>query len=214
MTYATLPGQGVVFWPVGTGDSTTIVAGDRLVMQVDLRDMASADEGDAGVAPVIDRLAATLPALADGAPYLAVFALTHGDLDHCCGFGDLLDSDILIGELWATPRLWRELADGQEPCPDAQRFHDEAKRRVTATLKAVAAGRVPPAATGSGSSATTRTAKTSPTPTCPTNTSPTPAKRSPRSTGRTSATGSRHSCTRRSAATALVSATRPRWRCR
>ncbi len=143
MTYASLPGQGIVFWPVGTGDSTTIVISSRLVMQVDLRDMASADEGDAVVAPVIDRLAGTLPTLIDGTPYLAVFALTHGDLDHCCGFGDLLDSDILIGEIWATPRLWRELADGEEPCPDAQRFHDEAKRRVAATLKAITAGRIP-----------------------------------------------------------------------
>ena len=143
MTYTDLPDQGVVFWPVGTGDSTTIVVGDQLVMQVDLRDMKAADEDAAVVAPVIDRLAETLPRCADGTPYLAVFALTHADLDHCCGFGDLLDSDILIGELWATPRLWRELGDGEELCEDARRFHDEAERRVVATLKALAAGREP-----------------------------------------------------------------------
>lgn len=142
MTDTKLPDQGVVFWPVGTGDSTTIVLDDRLVMQVDLHDMDAADEDDAVVAPVIDRLVETLPKL-DDTPYLAVFALSHADLDHCGGFGDLLDSDIVIGELWATPRLWRELADGEELCEDAQRFHDEAKRRVAATLAAVADGREP-----------------------------------------------------------------------
>ena len=143
MTYTTLPTQGVVFWPVGTGDSTTIVVDDRLVMQVDLHDTAAADDEGAVVTPVIDRLAETLPTLEDGTPYLAVFALTHADLDHCRGFGDLLNSEIVIGELWATPRLWRELADDQEPCPDAQSFHDEALRRVGATLKAVKAGGAP-----------------------------------------------------------------------
>ncbi|HZN71393.1 MAG TPA: hypothetical protein VFC00_06880 [Micromonosporaceae bacterium] len=105
--------------------------------------MKAAGEDGAVVAPVIDRLAETLPTLPDGIPSLAVFALTHADLDHCCGFGDLLDSDVLVGELWATPRLWRELADDEELCEDAQRFHDEAKRRVAATLKALAAGREP-----------------------------------------------------------------------
>jgi hypothetical protein len=143
VTDTKLPDRGVVFWPVATGDSTTIVVDDRFVMQVDLRDMDAADEDDAVVAPVIDRLQETLPRLDDGTPYLAVFALTHADLDHCSGFGDLLDSDIVIGELWATPRLWRELADDEELCEDAQRFHGEADRRVSATLAAVADGREP-----------------------------------------------------------------------
>jgi len=143
VTYTDLPDQGVVFWPVGTGDSTTIVISAQLVMQVDLRDMKAADEDDAVVAAVIDRLAETLPTNDDGDPYLAVFALTHIDLDHCCGFGDLLDSPIVIGELWATPRMWRELADGEELCEDAVRFQQEAERRVAATLTALAEGRAP-----------------------------------------------------------------------
>jgi hypothetical protein len=143
MTSTPLPDRGLVFWPVGTGDSTTIVVDGHLVIQIDLRDMDSADEDDAVVAPVIDRLAETLPTLDDGTPYLAVFGLTHLDIDHCCGFGDLLDSDILIGELWATPRMWRETAEGEELSSDADRFYREAKRRVEATLKAVAAGHEP-----------------------------------------------------------------------
>ena len=61
MVETELPEQGVVFWPVGTGDSTTLVLGDDLVVQVDLRDMAAADEKGAVVAAVIDRLEDTLP---------------------------------------------------------------------------------------------------------------------------------------------------------
>jgi beta-lactamase superfamily II metal-dependent hydrolase len=134
------PAQGVIFLPVGTGDSTTIVIDDEHVMQVDLHHVGDADEGSAHV-PVIDVLHESLPQR-DGRPYLAVFALTHADADHCQGFGALLDSDILIGELWATPRLWREYAaEDAEPCEDAQRFHEEAQRRVKASLAHMEAGR-------------------------------------------------------------------------
>lgn len=143
MVETELPGQGVVFWPVGTGDSTTIVVSDNLVMQVDLRDMKAADEDDAVVAAVIDRLEETLPQPDGTTPYLAVFALTHADSDHCCGFGDLLERSILIGEIWATPRLWRELSEDKPMCEDAQRFQDEVERRVDATLKAVKNGKEP-----------------------------------------------------------------------
>ncbi|WP_404200204.1 ComEC/Rec2 family competence protein [Streptomyces tauricus] len=143
MVETELPGQGVVFWPVGTGDSTTIVLGDNLVMQVDLRDMKAADEDGAVVAAVIDRLEETLPQPDGKTPYLAVFALTHADSDHCCGFGDLLESSILIGEIWATPRLWRELSEDKPMCEDAQRFQDEVERRVDVTLKAVKDGKEP-----------------------------------------------------------------------
>ncbi|MFE7435494.1 hypothetical protein ACFU78_21120 [Streptomyces tendae] len=117
--------------------------GDNLVMQVDLRDMKAADEDDAVVAAVIDRLEETLPRPDGETPYLAVFTLTHADKDHCCGFGDLLESSILIGEIWATPRLWRELSEDKPMCEDAQRFQEEVERRVDATLKAVKDGKEP-----------------------------------------------------------------------
>ena len=80
MVETELPERGVVFWPVGTGDSTTIVLGGDLVLQVDLRDMKQADEEGAVVAAVIDRLVDTLPRpdwLDGETPYLAVFALTQ-----------------------------------------------------------------------------------------------------------------------------------------
>jgi hypothetical protein len=146
MTDANFPTRGAIFWTVGTGDSSTIVIDDEHVLQVDLHDMAKADEDDAVCTPVVDHLADKLPKR-DDKPYLAAFALTHGDQDHCRGLGDLLDSDVVIGELWATPRLWREYAeDGDEAqmCEDAKRFHEEANRRVKATLDHIAAGRAVP----------------------------------------------------------------------
>jgi len=133
---------GAVFWPVGTGDSTTIVLDDQTVLQVDLHDMAKADDDDTPEVPIVDRLAEALPQ-GNGRPYLAVFALTHADLDHCSGFGDLLDK-VTIGELWATPRLWRELEEESRAiCEDARTFHEEAERRVAVTRRAVADGRQP-----------------------------------------------------------------------
>jgi hypothetical protein len=142
MTDTRLPERGVVFWPVGSGDSTTVVVDEEHVLQVDLRDMTAADQEDALVAPVVDRLVENLPTR-DGEPYLAGFALTHGDADHCTGFADLLDR-VHIGELWATPRLWREyLEDDVELCEDAKAFQAEAERRVAATLEADRAGREP-----------------------------------------------------------------------
>ena len=80
----TLPDRGYVFWPVGSGDSTTIVVDDEHVMQVDLRQMeASLDEDDPH-APVADLLEKLLPQK-DGKPYLAAFVLTHPDKDHWPG---------------------------------------------------------------------------------------------------------------------------------
>ena len=142
MTSTQLPTQGLVFWPVGTGDSTTVVIDDDHVIQVDIHDMAMADDDGAVVAAVVDRLVEVLPER-DGEPYLAAFILTHADKDHCLGFADLLDK-VTIGELWATPRLWREYTEHDvELCADAKAFHEEVLRRVDATLAAVAAGKEP-----------------------------------------------------------------------
>lgn len=135
-----LPSRGAVFWPVGTGDSTTLVVDDDTVMQIDLHDLAKADSDDSAEIPVVDELVACLP-VRDGRPYLAVFALTHADKDHCLGFADLL-SKVTIGELWATPRLWREYEEDGAPdlCDDARAFQEEAERRVEAVRAAVAKG--------------------------------------------------------------------------
>lgn len=61
-----LPARGVVFWPVGTGDSTTVVVDDLVVLQVDLHDMAKADDEATPEVAVVDRLVDALPVV-DGA---------------------------------------------------------------------------------------------------------------------------------------------------
>ena len=70
-------------------------------------------------------------------------SLTHADQDHCRGFADLLEA-VSIGELWATPRLWREYEDADAViCADARAFQEEAERRVRATRAAAARGERP-----------------------------------------------------------------------
>lgn len=138
-----IPDLGAVFWPVGTGDSTTVVINSETVLQLDLHDMVKADDEENPETPVVDRLVEVLP-IRDQVPYLAGFALTHADKDHCLGFKDLLDV-VTIGELWATPRLWHEFenSDGEELCEDAKAFHEEVLRRVEATKNAVDSGNAP-----------------------------------------------------------------------
>ncbi len=51
---------GVVFWPVGTGDSTTMVVDEEIVVQVDLNDQAEADKDGSKVVAVVDQLAESL----------------------------------------------------------------------------------------------------------------------------------------------------------
>lgn len=127
-----LPKQGFVFWPVGTGDSTTVAVGEDVVLHVDLNHMAQAEEEDDPHTPIVDVLVEVLPHL-DKTPYLATFALTHPDQDHCRGFADLLKR-VHIGELWFTPRIFREYKT--DLCDDAQAFQKEALRRVRATVEA------------------------------------------------------------------------------
>ena len=122
------PDRGFIFWPVGTGDSTTIRVADTVYLQLDLRHMAKAENDDDPAWPVIDELIDILPKLS-GTPYLSVFALTHPDLDHCQGFEELNDR-VIISELWMSPRTFREIRENEDLCDDAQAFHDEAMRRV------------------------------------------------------------------------------------
>lgn len=116
----------IVFWPVGTGDSTTIVVQDAIVLQVDLRDLHSAGDADDDHVALVDKLVESLPTV-DGKPYLSTFALTHPDKDHIQGFEDLL-SRVTIGEIWFTPRVFIE--NEQDLCEDAVVFKEEAERRV------------------------------------------------------------------------------------
>lgn len=128
--------RGVYFWPVGTGDSTTfVVRGGVVVFQVDLRHSQKSEDEETDCAPIIDRLEEHLPQV-NGRPYLSAFAITHPDKDHIQGFQELLDR-VDIGELWFSPRIFREHDDDPDSLgDDAKAFREEAHRRVTATIDA------------------------------------------------------------------------------
>ena len=128
-------------WYVGSGDSLTLLTGQEgdsaeLIVQVDLNHLASGDDDEPHV-PIVKQLVEILP-IVDDQPYLAVFVLTHPDQDHCRGFTQLLeDENVLIGELWMTPRIFEEYK--ADLCDDATAFREEADRRV-AVMKDGGAG--------------------------------------------------------------------------
>lgn len=127
-----LPDRGLVFWPVGNGDSTTIAVDFRTYLQIDLNHLEKSDDDDDASWAVVEELSKRLPKV-NGRPYLAVFALTHPDQDHCRGFSELLDK-VEIGELWFTPRIFAEY--NKDLCDDAKDFKKEAERRVKKTIEA------------------------------------------------------------------------------
>jgi hypothetical protein len=126
----TLPDPGFVFWPVGSGDSTTVVVESETIVQIDLHHVEDSESDDDPRIPVVDRLVELLPEV-DGEPYLAAFGATHLDKDHIQGFAELLQQ-VTIGDLWFTPRVLWELQDDPdaELAEDAKAFAAEAERRI------------------------------------------------------------------------------------
>ncbi|WP_412469810.1 MULTISPECIES: hypothetical protein [unclassified Halobacteriovorax] len=121
----TKPDLGVVFWPVGTGDSSTVFIKDKTI-QIDLHNMSKAVDEDEPYVEIVEELKNSLPKKSDK-PFLDVFILTHADLDHVKGFGELLKA-VDIGEIWCTPRVFQEsFTDLGE---EAYQFKKEAERRV------------------------------------------------------------------------------------
>lgn len=131
--FADVKGPSFIFWPVGTGDTTTIVVSETEVVQIDINDKQMADEEDNEHIPIVDELVAKLPET-DGKPYLSCFILTHPDLDHCRGFADLLDR-VTIGEIWHTPRIFREYEDECDLSDDAIAFRKEVHRRAECCIE-------------------------------------------------------------------------------
>jgi hypothetical protein len=129
--FADVSGPSFIFWPVGCGDTTTIVVSETEVVQIDINDKPMADEQGNEHIPIVDELVAKLPKR-DGKPYLSCFVLTHPDLDHCCGFKDLLKR-VTIGEIWHTPRIFREHKG--DLSPDAVAFREEAHRRAHRSIE-------------------------------------------------------------------------------
>lgn len=122
------PDRGFVFWPVGCGDSTTVVVDDDIIVQIDLHHVEDSESDEDPRIPMVDELVELLPVGSDGKPYLAGFGATHLDKDHIQGFAELLER-VTIGDLWFTPRvLWEQ--DQDELCEDAEAFVEEAERRI------------------------------------------------------------------------------------
>ena len=126
-----LPARGFILWPVGNGDSSTIIVNDDIILQLDLNHTSSGEDDNDPKTPVIDELESLLTQH-NNRPYLAVFALTHPDQDHCRGFAQLLER-VDIGEMWFTPRVFREYK--KDLCDDALAFRKEAERRVAVTIE-------------------------------------------------------------------------------
>jgi len=126
-----LPKSGFVFWPVGTGDSTTVVLDkDNTILQVDLHHLSKSEEDGDDHEPIIDNLVKLLPKR-NGMPFLASFALSHPDKDHILGFEDL-NRRVNIGQIWHTPRIFRE--NNSDLCDDAISFKNEVERRRIVTM--------------------------------------------------------------------------------
>ena len=56
-----LPDRGLVFWPVGNGDSTTIVIDSKTYLQVDLNHLDKSDDDEDASWAVVDELSERLP---------------------------------------------------------------------------------------------------------------------------------------------------------
>lgn len=127
-----LPERGFVFWPVGTGDSSTIVVDRKgIIIQLDLHELECCDDEDDPHTSIVDELVRLLPRR-DRRPYLSAFVLTHPDKDHIQGFAELL-SRVTIGEIWHTPRVFTEYK--KDLCDDARAFKAEVERRRKITIK-------------------------------------------------------------------------------
>lgn len=129
----TLPKRGFVFWPVGTGDSTTIIVTENEInVQIDLHHMEKAADSDDPAWSIVDELVQVLPRK-NGKPYLSVFVLSHPDEDHILGFQELLKK-VAIGEIWHTPSIFRDHEDDNPLCEDAEAFRKEVDRRRKAVI--------------------------------------------------------------------------------
>ena len=129
--------KAALFWDVGTGDSTTMVVkpGEVIVRRSTSAILKNLTNKDSPEWPVIDLLVKSLPER-NGKPYLALFILTHPDRDHVQGFAEL-SRRVEIGELWHTPKIFRDQNDEEALCEDAKAFRTETHyRRRKAILAA------------------------------------------------------------------------------
>lgn len=136
--------HSIKFYPVGNGDCDLItIGGANKKMMFDCNFRQNAEEDNDEMYDVLgDLLDNELTSKKCGLPFLDAFLLTHPDQDHCRSFADKFylgdpdavpqsakdDKKILIGELWYSPRVFKELTGDLNA--DAKAFKKEAKRRM------------------------------------------------------------------------------------
>lgn len=117
--------KSYIFWPVGTGDSTTIKLENNFFIQIDFRHTKKSEDVDEDAYPIDEELKKLLPKK-DGKSYLDVFILTHPDKDHIQGFEEF-HKQVTIGELWFSPKIFGAQKD---LCADAEYFKDVVDDRI------------------------------------------------------------------------------------
>ncbi len=136
--------NSIKFYPVGNGDCNLVtIGGANKRMLFDCNFRKKAEGSDEELYNVIeDLLTNELKNKKYGLPFLDAFLLTHPDEDHCRGFNDNFylgdpndvkqtdkeQQKIIIGELWYSPRVFKEYT--LELSDDAKAFKKEAKRRM------------------------------------------------------------------------------------
>ena len=55
--FAGVKRPSLMFWPVGNGDSTSVVVSETEVMQIDINDKVMAEDDDNEYIPLVDELA-------------------------------------------------------------------------------------------------------------------------------------------------------------
>ncbi len=138
----------ITCFPVGNGDMTLICLGDKAgtTILIDCNIRAAADDSDDDTRDVAKDLRDRIKRDSKGRPFVDAFLNTHPDADHCRGaekhfhlgpvknYPDDKKPDnekkILIGEIWASPIVFRRASKEHTLCEDAEAFQKEAIRRV------------------------------------------------------------------------------------
>lgn len=134
----------IKYYPVGNGDMSLIILDDESTILVDcnIRE-ASKDEENNQMFDVKDDLLKSCKKRNDN-PFIDVYVLTHGDIDHCRGFkknfyqGDPTKyseknrkaGEIIIEEMWFSPMMAEKNSNDEEDAHQA-----EAERRLGLHLK-------------------------------------------------------------------------------
>jgi hypothetical protein len=133
----------IKYYPVRNGDMTLLTLADKTTILVDCNiKVASQDDNDRSVYDVKKDLLNSIQ-YRDKAPYIDVFILTHGDLDHCLGFKDNFyqgnpkkyskqDKEnelIIMDAMWFSPMIAEQYTNDNE---DA--YQREAERRLALHL--------------------------------------------------------------------------------